>query len=438
MASNASFNLRPDQATSVEINSWDMQAHERGSIVWNTDISRNVFWDGSGWVALGGTRYVVEVSSKTDLPTAIGSVITLLDDLTYLFSTDIDLMGDRLVLGSDTTVTGTSSENASITSTGLGVGVALITSVWTNPIKFITFKDVDTALDYDGFGNAVALDWNGVNFLNVPNIGTIKDVDNFIFLNGAFLNSKGMLFDGTISTIAFSGSSLIGDGLAGDLIKVLSTCIITKRFRSTYSSVVASALTTGINVDASATIPDEAFILDTIIFSGGGTYLAGLDETSNKSLFIKCKPIINTFVNGQLYMQGNATITPIAVAGTFYKVLGTTTASDENSKFLHTNNRLTCDAIISRKYLIQCALNFSSGNNKECNFGFYDSSLASVRLPSRTKSTSNASGKAENVSFNCVVNCVAGDYFEIWCANVTDTTGITVTDMNFVITEIGN
>ena len=437
MSTNASFNLRPDHATTTVINSWEMEMHECGTVVWNTDTSRNVFWDGSAWVVLAGASYLVEVSNKTDLPTAVGGVITLLDDLTYKFLTDIDLTGGRLVLGSDTTITGTSSENASLTSTGLGVGVALITSVWTNPIKFITFKDVDTALDYDGLGNAVALDWNGVNFLNVPNIGTIKDVDNFIFLNGAFLNSKGMLFDGTISTVAVGGSLFVGDGLAGDLIKVLSTCTITTRFRTIYSSVVAFTLTTGINVDATATIPDEAFILDTVSFSGGGTYLAGLDETSNKSLFIKCNPIVNTFVNGQLYMQGNATVTPIAVATTFYKVLGTTTESSENSKFLHTNNRLTCDATVDRKYLIQCNLSFSSGNNKECVFGFYDSKLSAVRVPSQTKSTSNSAGKAENVSFNCVVNFTAGDYLEIWGANNTDTTDITVTDMNFVITEIG-
>jgi hypothetical protein len=135
-------------------------------------------------------------------------------------------------------------------------------------------------------------------------------------------------------------------------------------------------------------------------------------------------------------MQNNATTTPIAVAGTLYKVLGTTLASVDNSKYLHSNNRLTNDASVSRKYLIQCNLSFTSGNNKVCEFGFYDSKLAAVRTPSRTKSTSNGSGRAENISFNCVVSHSIGDYLEIFCANNTDTTAVTVTDMNFVITEI--
>lgn len=379
----------------------------------------------------------VLVSTKSDLPTAVSNVITLVDNYTYFFTGHVDLTGDRLLGGDNTVILGASSENCSITSTGLGVGIALFTSVNTCPVRFITFKDVDTALDIDGLGNDAAIDWNGVNFLNVPNIGTVKDINNFIFLNGAFLNSKGILFDGTFGTVAFGGSVFVGDGSAGDLIKLLSTATITTRFRIIYSAVVAFGSTEGINIDASATIPDEKFILDTVSFSGGSTYLSGLDETSDKSLFINCSSITNTFVNAQLYMQSNATVTTITTASTFTKVLGTTTASADNSKFTHTDNRLTCDAALDRKYLIQCNLSFSGGNNKDCEFGFYDSTLSDVRVPSRTKSTSNGSGNAQNVSFNCVVNFVADDYLEIWCANNTDTTDITVTELNFVITEIG-
>ncbi len=71
-------------------------------------------------------------------------------------------------------------------------------------------------------------------------------------------------------------------------------------------------------------------VLDTVNFSGGGTYLAGLNHTSNDSLFINCTNITNTAVNGQLYMQGNATATVVSATNTFYKVLGTTTASADN------------------------------------------------------------------------------------------------------------
>ena len=61
----------------------------------------------------------VEVNDITDLPTASAGVITLVGGYTYLFLKHIDLLGARLVCGADTVIVGWSSENCSITSTGL-------------------------------------------------------------------------------------------------------------------------------------------------------------------------------------------------------------------------------------------------------------------------------------------------------------------------------
>ena len=108
----------------------------------------------------------VFVSSKDDLPTPVSNVITLEDNVTYYFTTTVDLLGDRLVGGQNTVILGASSENSRITSTGLGTGVALFTTEWTTPIRHVTFQDVDTALAIDGSVNPpLALDWTGVNFL---------------------------------------------------------------------------------------------------------------------------------------------------------------------------------------------------------------------------------------------------------------------------------
>lgn len=379
---------------------------------------------------------IVFVSSIDDLPTASGGVITLADNVTYFFTNDLDLNGARLVGGSDTTLIGGSSENCTITSTGLGVGVALFTTEWTTPIRHISFIDVDTAISINGVTNApVALDWTGVNFVNVPNVGTINTCDNWIYSKGAFINSKGLVFTGSVGTIGVDNSIFVGNGSAGNIIELDASCVVTRRFRIIYSSVVAFGSTVGIDVDASATIPTEGFILDTVNFSGGSTYLGGLDDTSNDSLFVRCVGIKNTSVNGQMYMQSNATATTIADTTNFVKVAGTTSASVDNSKYTHTNNRLTNNATIERKYLIQCTLSFNAGNNNVCEFGFYDSKLGAVRTPSRTKATANSAGRAESVTFNCVVNHSDSNYIEIHAKNTSSITDITVTDMNVVITE---
>jgi hypothetical protein len=375
------------------------------------------------------------INSIDDFPAAITSVITLESNVTYFICSIIDLVGSRLVGSSNTTIIGGSSENCRLKSTGLSSVTALITSEWSLPIRNITIEH-GTALNLDATANAnQALDWFGVNFTDCTTVGTIKNYNNFVMNDSAFLNSQGLTFDGSFGTIAF-GNTLFDNRTSGTSIILPATLTITRRFRIIYSSFVCLSGETGINVNASATIPTESYILDTVNFSGGGTYLTGVTDTSNKSLFISCVGITNTAVNGQLYMQGNTTDTVVSATNTFYKVLGTTTASSDNAKFSHSNNRLTCDAIISRKYLIQCFLSFTSGNNNVCEFGFYDSQLAAVRTPSKTKSTANASGRAENVGFACVVTMDSGDYLEIHASNTSATTNITVDNMNFVITEI--
>jgi hypothetical protein len=370
------------------------------------------------------------------LPAAVGGVVTLEAGKTYLISEPIDLNGDRIVAGGVCNLFGTSSETASITSTGLGVGVPLITSEYTIVLETITIKDVDTAIDIDGNSRLVALDWENVNFQNVPNVGVINTCDNFILDTGAFLGSQGLRFTGTVGTIGIATSLFRGSGAAGNIIELDADCIVNRRFRIIYSSVVAHTSTVGIKVNPSATIPVESYILDTINFSGGGTYISGLDETSNASLFVNCFGITNTSVNGQLYMQNNAVATTISNTTDFFKVAGTTTPSIDNSKFSHSNNRLTCDAIIQRKYLIQATLSFTSGANNVCEFGFYDSQLSDVRTPSKTKSTANAGGRAESVTMICVVSMEANEFIEVWAKNTSASTDITVDNLNFIITEI--
>ena len=376
---------------------------------------------------------IIFVSDKSNLPSSNAGVINLLDNVTYFITNEVDLTGDRLICGENTTIIGGSSENCRLKSTGL-TGTALISSSYSLPIRNITIE-ADIALDLNGDITTSAIDWFGVNFTDCNTIGNISNYSNVIVADSAFLNSGGLTFDGSIGTIGFS-QCLFNCNTSNTAIILPATLTVTRRFRIIYSSFIILSGETGINVNASANIPTESYILDTVNFSGGGTYLAGINHTSNDALFINCTNITNTAVNGQLYMQDNITATIISNTTDFVKIAGTTSASVDNSKFTHSNNRLTCDATISRKYLIQCTLAFTSGNANICQFGFYDSQLSGIRVPSKTKSTANASGRAENVVFSCVLTMKSGDYLEIWCRNTSATTNITIDQLNFVITEI--
>lgn len=382
---------------------------------------------------LASYENLIIVDSLWSLPSASAGVITLESEKTYFFTTTIDLLGSRIVCGENTAIIGGSSENCRIKSTGL-VGTALITSIYSLPLRNITIE-ANVALDLNGDGLTTALDWFGVNFTDCATVGTIKNYSNFIMADSAFLNSGGLTFDGTIGTIGFS-QCLFNCNSGNTIMTLSATLTVTRRFRIIYSSFIVLSGETGINVNVSSSIPTESYILDTVNFSGGGTYLTGIDHTSNDTLFTNCTNITNTAVNGQLYMQANAVATTVSVINTFYKIAGVTLPSDDNSKFSHSNNRLTCNAVINRKYLIQATLSFTSGASNICEFGFYDSQLGAIRTPSKTKSTANTSGRAENVTLFCVVNMDNDDYLEVHCANNTGANNITVSSLNFIVTEI--
>ena len=375
----------------------------------------------------------VLVDDISNLPTAVAGVITLEDNYTYYITSTVDLAGNRLVGGSNTPILGASSENSILTSTGLGVGIPLLTSIYTTPIRHICIKDVDTAIDFDGSTNPndMALDFTGINFVNVPNVGTVKDASNFIFDKGAFLNSKGLSFDGTIGTVGFGNCLFSGDGLAGNLLELLSTCVITRRFRVIYSSIVAFGSTTGINVNVSATVPTESYILDTINFSGGGSYLGGVMVNDNKTNFLNCKGIQNSAEISQYFMHANATTTVVASTGVAYKVLGTTTSSVITQKFTNTNNRATYVGSITRNFLITATLSFESGNNNQ--IGCYIAKNGSVSSDSEVYGTASGTGRAENITIQTLVELSENDYIEIFVENESSITNILVTDLNVII-----
>ena len=375
---------------------------------------------------------LVLVNQVSDLPEAVSGVITLAAGVTYFFTTNVDLEGARIVAGDNTTIIGGSSENCSIFSTGLSAGSALITSVYSLPIRNITLKH-DYAINLNASGNAnAALDWAGVNFLDCATVGTIANYNNCIFSDCGVLNSANWTFDGTINTLGFS--QCIFDGKAGQtIISVPATATISRRFRIIYSACVALSGETAINVNTSASIPVEGYILDTVNFSGGGTYTAGVQFNDNKSLFVNCKGVSNSAEVAQYTMQDNATATTITV-NTPTKIAGTTTAASINQKFTHSDNRVTYTGAIVRDFQVTAVASCTSGNTHQV--GFYVVKNGIIITESETYITTSGSGRAENVIVQTVVQLQQNDYIEIWTENETSSTNITVQFLNVIVKSL--
>lgn len=376
---------------------------------------------------LGKPNKFVYVSTKNNLPSAIAGVITLEANTTYYFTDVVDLAGDRLVAGINTTILGASSENCRIKSTGLTAS-ALITSNYSLPLRNITLE-ANIALNLDGDATTTALDWFGVNFTDCNTIGTIRDYTNFVMSDSAFLNSQGLTFDGTIGTIGMS-NCLFDIKSSGTAFILPSTLNVTRRFRIIYSSFVVLSGETGLNVSTSATIGDEKYILDTVNFSGGGSYLTGVTHTNNKALFMNCIGITNTATRGFYYMVNNATDTTIGLPNTnvWVKADGTTTANSGNSKFTHTSNRLTYTGAFSNSFQINVNSNVRTGSPSQViSIGIAKNGtiLAESEMTIRT----DISNQEYPGSTSCQLEMTTNDYFEVFVKN-TSSTNVRVSDLN--------
>lgn len=377
----------------------------------------------------------VFVNSKSDLPAAVSGVITLVNNYTYFLTKTIDLTGDRIVSGTNTTIIGGSSENCGLISTGLSASTALITSNYSLPMRNIYITH-GTALNLDGTGNATAaLDWFGVNFVNCATVGLIKTYSNFIMSDCALLNSANMTFDGTIGTVGFVNSLFSGIAAQTTLI-FPATLTITRRIRAIYSSFVSISAGTAINVSTSAVIPVEGYILDTINFSGGATYTAGVQYNDNKALFSNCKGVNNSTEIAQMYFTNNATQNPITTQSVFEKILGTTTASSINEKFTHTNNRLTYTGAITRSFAITASCSAASITTATATITVRIAKNGTTLAESEAQATTSAVNRTENFFCQTIVQLAQNDFIEIFIANNTSGANLLASELNVVIRAV--
>ena len=378
------------------------------------------------------------IDKVEDFPEAVSGVITLLDNQTYFITTTVDLLGARLVAGVNTTIIGGSSENCILKSTGLSASTALLKSQYSLPMRNLTLTH-GTALDLNGSGTATAaLDWFGVNFLDCNSsgggsgVGTIQNYSNFIMSDCALLNSSGMTFNGTIGTVGFV-QCLFSGVAAQTTLNFPSTLTITRRIRFTYSSFVAFGGGTAINVSTSAVIPVEGYILDTINFSGGATYTAGVQFNDNKALFTNCKGIGNSAEIGQCYYINNTTQNPIATTGVFEKILGTTTESSVNQKFNHTNNRLTYTGGITRSFRVTASCSAQAITTNNTTILVRAAKNGVTIAESESQATTSGTARNENFYSQAIVELATNDYLELWIANATNANNLLVTELNMIV-----
>ena len=410
---------------------------------------------------LDDIRNFIFVGTTNDLPTAVDGVINLKDNYTYFFTTTVDLQGNRLVAGQNTTILGGSSENCRIKSTGISTTTALLSSNYSLPLRNITLEaPFAINLDATGYGTQ-ALDWFGVNFTNCARVGIISSYDNFIMLDSAFLNSQDLTFDGTTGTVGFNQCLFTGqfppnNPSAKSILNFPSTFICRRRIRITVSSFLVPPGYTGITVQngvtfqsANGTYNPESFIIQTCNFSGPGTKIGvstHTDINGSDTFFEGNRGIQNTYASGQFYMRDNVSNTVIGVGNTnvWTKIVGvTTTTGSINSKFTATEGRLTYDVSIDRRFLSQAAVSFTTENpnvEPDIEIGILDynsaTSTGTILQTSATTVRSCNYGTYYTAHLTDIHDHNQGDYIELYIRNKTDDSDITVNEMSLLLTSI--
>ena len=185
-------------------------------------------------------------------------------------------------------------------------------------------------------------------------------------------------------------------------------------------------------------------------FNGARTYLEANDiiivmiENRRHIYHIVSVPlngdvVINDNIHisiAQYYMQDNTTETVISTIDEFVKGAGTTTAGSlvEDFDVTTTSNKAVYTGKLTNYFKIGCTISITNGSNKVHKIGIGKN--GTTILSSQEHVTTGAAGRAENVFVQSIVELAENDYIEMFVANSSDTTNITVVDMNLIIERI--
>lgn len=383
-----------------------------------------------------------EVDSLEDLPPCDEfNVITLESGAAYYFSGVVDLEGCRLHCPGVTVIKGQDSETTRIKSTGLAAGQYLVTGRDTLQFIDITIESDPTTYCFDLDGSAAPSgapvgDWYGCNFSG-GNIGRVKDLDNLIILSSAwFPNGSGLYIEGAIGTIAFETSILVQFTAGESAVEFAPDYEATRRIRFNNSSMVIGPSSTGVDLPITATIPTEAYIFNLVNFSGGGTYLAGIQSDDTRARVLESRGVPNSASIAEVGVQGNVTPTTVLLDNTDYKAVLGATLDPVSERFSYDSGTdvLTYDGALELKFQISVSATLLSGNNNQINLKIYKN--GSPILAAKGTITANGAGRAENISLTVFSTLAPSDVLEVYVSNLTAANNITVEDINIVCHEL--
>jgi hypothetical protein len=270
-------------------------------------------------------------------------------------------------------------------------------------------------------------------FLTSEGMGDISNYYVFLTEKISIIGfDNGITLKGFFGVGYLANINAVNNNAGHTIITFDSTYVTFGRFQffSNSFSIGTDVTNTAIEVISGATIPNDGIGLLTCSFAGDGTYLEGITPSDvrfySKDNFEPStknpREVFNSIIAGGYYVS-TATATTIAVTNTWYKVLGTTTATS-TERFSHSNNRLTYLGNNTQKLLINFSGNFIDGAGTPI-AQIAIAKNGSIETPTIMRVDLKHSGGADNVSISAILTLDRDDYLEVFIRNTTNTNNIT-------------
>lgn len=304
--------------------------------------------------SIGNRIYVQDI---TDLPAAVGGVITLVTDTEYLQVSDINFGTTRISMGK---------------SRYRGLGSNITTATYTGTSTFFTITGAATIDNLEivcttgepiNFNSSARFQWFDCVVTSCDTVGTFAGtagadirMDNVIFQD---INTDGFTFTGAFETFSYTNSYEISID-NGDLFNLgtatFSLAFVLDRL-STTNLAAGTTWLRGTSSSANIGSGAKGSIRNCQII-GTGTTLAGVNESDTRWNISASDPIPDSIKAADTSLTTAETVT-ISVATTFVAIDGTNWVIDTDERFDGgVNGLLNYRGIESVKFLIAASVTF--------------------------------------------------------------------------------
>ena len=412
-----------------------ISAPAQGLQIYNTTRNSSDIFSGGVWrsFSFSPNSNLVYVYSLSDLPSPIGTTITLDATKMYIFSGMVNISPNCIVING-AGLRGTDPQKDMIISTVSGAVLrSTNTSIFIQDLAVVPFSNVTKAYDVsDNTGTKYFNSFSGSSVVEiVPSLGVgqISGFKAITILKNFWKVTDGVKISGNVgkftSVLNFiegiSGGSAIEflPGLTADDIDLSNNYFI-------YTGQ------TGVKVNAGAVINRGR--MTTNMFRGVGTPLTGVDSYSTGWSMKQNSNVPDSRAFSFIYFNNNLTSTNLTTLGTFYKIAGATTMINEK-RFTASNNRITYNGVEAITGKISAVIGAKAPNNNvDFSIGIAKNGIIITAPIASMAAASN--NQAFQIILNTEIDLVLGDYLEVFITrNNSNATTILVDELQFRVTD---